>query len=62
MMRQSFFLALAYLVGIHGFVFFAPYLVLVTGGVHLIRIRRRSLKANWRLSTFAAANLASTRL
>ena len=40
-MRQMIFLTIAYLIGIQGFIICAPYLVLFTGGVHLIRVRAR---------------------
>lgn len=39
-MRSFRFFAIAYLAGVHGFVFFAPYLAVVLTAVHVIRKSR----------------------
>ena len=45
LMRSAVFMSLAYLAGVHGFAFFAPYLVLFAGAVHVLRTRQRRLAA-----------------
>lgn len=39
------FLPIAYVAGVHGFVFFAPYLALVLATLHFARRRRVALAA-----------------
>jgi hypothetical protein len=41
-MKSLLFLPFAYVADVYGFAFFAPYLVLVVGTMHLVRSRRRA--------------------
>lgn len=39
-MRRTFFLAMAYVAGVQGFVIFAPYLVTFAAVAHVVRLRQ----------------------